>query len=106
MRWRFSLLPRFHGECGWATYTGRPVAVISAWRAVSVPQSPVSDRRIWVGSPPVAAMTAWGDGEGVASGHRRQDEEPRGPLDQGGHRRPAVRADDQSVACRSVELSS
>ena len=27
---RFSLLPRSHGECGWAKYTGSPVAVIVA----------------------------------------------------------------------------
>src|SRR6187200_2174035 len=58
MRLRFSLLPRSHGECGWAKYTGSPVAVMSVWRAISEPQSQVSDRRICAGSPPVAAMTA------------------------------------------------
>jgi hypothetical protein len=30
MRLWFSLLPRSHGECGWAKYTGSPVAVIVA----------------------------------------------------------------------------
>jgi hypothetical protein len=40
------LLPRSHGECGWAKNTGSPVAVIDAWRAISAPQSQVSDRRI------------------------------------------------------------
>ena len=44
MRLRFSLLPRSHGECGWAKYTGSPVAVIVACRAISAPQSQVSDR--------------------------------------------------------------
>ncbi|MEN3357974.1 MAG: hypothetical protein V7637_1956 [Mycobacteriales bacterium] len=58
IRLRFSLLPRSHGECGWAKYTGRPVAVIVAWRAISAPQSQVSDRRTPAGRPPVAAMTA------------------------------------------------
>ena len=58
MRLRFSLLPRSHGECGWAKYTGSPVAVIVACRAISAPQSQVSDRRICAGSPPVAAMIA------------------------------------------------
>jgi hypothetical protein len=52
------LLPRSHGECGWAKNTGRPVAVIVACRAISAPQSQVSDRRICGGRPPVAAMTA------------------------------------------------
>src|ERR687889_639724 len=51
MRLRFSLLPRSHGECGWAKYTGSPVAVMSACRAISEPQSQVSDRRIGAGSP-------------------------------------------------------
>ena len=55
---RFSLLPRSHGECGWAKYTGSPVAVIVACCAISEPQSQVNDRRICAGSPPVAAMTA------------------------------------------------
>ena len=58
MRLRFSLLPRSHRECGWAKYTGSPVAVMSACRAISEPQSQVNDRRICAGSPPVAAMTA------------------------------------------------
>ena len=40
MRLRFSLLPRSHGECGWAKYTANPVAVIVTCRAISVPQSP------------------------------------------------------------------
>src|SRR5919112_6794006 len=56
MRLRFSLLPRSHGECGCAKYTGSPVAVIVACRAISAPQSQVSERRICAGSPPVAAM--------------------------------------------------
>src|SRR3954467_11737995 len=46
IRFRFSLLPRSHGECGWAKYTGSPVAVIVACRAISAPQSQVSERRI------------------------------------------------------------
>ena len=58
MRLRFSLLPRSHGEFGWAKYTGSPVAVIVACRAISEPKSQVRDRRIWSGSPWVAAMTA------------------------------------------------
>ncbi len=58
IRFKFSLLPRSHGECGWAKNTGSPVAVMVAWRAISEPQSQVNDRRIWAGSPPVAAMTA------------------------------------------------
>jgi hypothetical protein len=49
------LLPRSHGECGWTKNTGSPVAVMVAWRAISAPQSRVSERRIAAGSPPVAA---------------------------------------------------
>src|SRR4051812_14955246 len=49
MRFRFSLLPRSQGECGWAKNTGRPVAVIVACRAISAPQSQVSERRICAG---------------------------------------------------------
>ncbi len=37
MRLRFSLLPRSHGECGWAKYTGSPVAVMLTYRAISAP---------------------------------------------------------------------
>ncbi|SEE32528.1 hypothetical protein SAMN04489729_7098 [Amycolatopsis lurida] len=37
-------LPRSHGECGRAKYTGRPVAVTSLCRAISAPRSHVSDR--------------------------------------------------------------
>ncbi|MDT7709009.1 MAG: hypothetical protein QOG20_4616 [Pseudonocardiales bacterium] len=59
MRLRFSLMPRSQGLCGWATYTGSPVAVIVACRVISQPQSQVGDRRIWEGRPWVAAMTAF-----------------------------------------------
>src|SRR6478609_3156782 len=51
MRLRFSLLPRSYGECGWAKYTGSPVAVMSACRAISAPQSQVGERRMGVESP-------------------------------------------------------
>jgi hypothetical protein len=52
------LLPPSHGACGWAKYTGSPVAVIVACRAISEPQPHVSDRLICAGRPWVAAMTA------------------------------------------------
>jgi hypothetical protein len=52
------LLPRCQGLCGWAKYTGRPFAVMVAWRAISAPQSQVSERRICGGRPSVAAITA------------------------------------------------
>ena len=58
MRLRFSLLPRSHGEWGWAKNTGSPVAVIMVCRAISEPQSQVSDRRSGVGRVVVAAMIA------------------------------------------------
>ena len=43
---------------GGAKYTGSPVAVIVACRAISVPQSQVSDRLIAAGRPSTAAITA------------------------------------------------
>jgi len=95
MRLRFSLLPRSHGECGWAKYTGSPVAVMVAWRAISVPQSQVSDRRIAAGRPSTAAMTASPTvraSRPVNQGH--QDEEPGHAFDQGRGCGLAVLADD------------
>ena len=53
MRLRFSLLPRSHGECGWAKYTGSPVAVMSVWRAISEPQSQVIPEVAMDWCPPV-----------------------------------------------------
>ncbi|MBC7631321.1 hypothetical protein [Aeromicrobium sp.] len=43
---------------GGAKSTGNPVAVIMVGRAISDPQSHLSDRRTWVGRVPVAAMIA------------------------------------------------
>jgi hypothetical protein len=76
IRLRFSLLPRSHGECGCVKNTGSPVAVIEVCRAISAPQSQVSDRRIWAGSPPVAAMTASPTVSESRPDRGHQDEEP------------------------------
>ena len=58
IRLRFSLLPRSHGECGWAKKTGSPVAVTCLCRAISEPQSQVGERLTEGGRSPTAAMIA------------------------------------------------
>ncbi|MCA1674458.1 MAG: hypothetical protein LC799_20475, partial [Actinobacteria bacterium] len=90
------MLPRSQGEWGWAKYTGSPVAVMVACRAISVPRSPLSDRRIAAGRPSTAATGGLADGEGVSPGQGHQDEEPGHAFDQGRDRGLAVLADDQS----------
>jgi len=58
MRLRFSLLPRSHGEWGWAKYTGMEPLVTVACAAISAPQSQVREARRWAGRLEVAATTA------------------------------------------------
>src|SRR3954451_22970751 len=53
IRLRFSLLPRSHGECGCAKYTGSPVAVIA-------------DRGDLAGEHVAAQLAGGGDGRQVA----------------------------------------
>nr|WP_235926364.1 hypothetical protein [Actinokineospora pegani] len=60
MRLRSSLSPRSQDECGWAKNIGNPVAVTSACRAISEPQSHINERLTVAGRSLAATMIAWG----------------------------------------------